>query len=42
LLLNDGENGAGRIASLKLGGEWMCNEITFCMLFVYLKGVIQD
>jgi hypothetical protein len=40
--MNDGENGAGRSASLQLGGKGMCNEIPFCVLFVRLQGIIED
>jgi hypothetical protein len=42
LLMKDGENGAGRVASPELGGKWMREEITFCSLFVCLQGIIKD
>ena len=42
LLMNDGKNGGGRFASLKLGCERVRKEIAFCVLFVHLKGIIKD
>jgi hypothetical protein len=40
--MNDGENGAGRLAGLELGGKWMCKEIAFCTLFVRLQGITKN
>lgn len=34
LLLKDSENCGGRVASLKLGGEWMSKEVLLCVFFV--------
>jgi len=42
LLVDDGENGAGRVASLELGGKWMCEKITLCSFFVGLQGIIEN
>lgn len=42
LLMNEGENGAGRVASLELGGEWVCKKIALCALFVRLQGIIEN
>jgi hypothetical protein len=42
LLMDDGKNGGGRLASLKLGGKWMRKEIAFCMLFVRLQGIAKN
>ncbi len=36
LLINEGENGAGRVAVLELGGKWMCKKVALCALFVGL------
>jgi hypothetical protein len=42
LLMNDGENGAGRIARLELGRKWMCKKIVLGAFFVPLQGIIED
>jgi hypothetical protein len=42
LLMDNGENGAGRVAALELEGQWMCKKIAFCVLFIRLQGVIKD
>jgi hypothetical protein len=42
LLLKDGENGAGRVAGLELGGEWMGKKIVLRALFVRFQGIIDD
>jgi hypothetical protein len=42
LLMKDGENGAGRVASLQLGGKWVREEIVFCYVSVCLQGIIKD
>ena len=42
LVMNEGENSAGRFAVLELGNEWMGKEITLCALFVGLQGVIEN
>ncbi len=42
LVMNEGENSAGRFAVLELGNERMGKEITLCALFVGLQGVIEN
>jgi hypothetical protein len=42
LLMNDGENGAGRVASLEFGGKGMCKKIALCAFFVGLQGIIEN
>ena len=42
LLMDDGENGAGRLAALELGGQWMCKKIAFCVLLIRLEGIIKN
>lgn len=42
LLLKDGENGGGRIASLELGGEGMEKKIFFGALFVLFQRIVDD
>ena len=41
-LMNEGENVAGRVASLELGGKWVRKKIALCALFVYLQGIIEN
>ena len=41
LLMNEGENGAGRVASLELGSKWMRKKIAFRALFIRLQGIIK-
>ena len=42
LLLKHDENGAGRLASLELGCEWMGKKVAFCLLFVGFQGAIKN
>jgi len=42
LLLKHDENGAGRLAGLELGCEWMGKKVVLCLLFVYFEGVIKN
>jgi hypothetical protein len=42
LLMNDGENGAWRVARLELGCKWMCEKIGLCAVFILLQGIIED
>jgi len=42
LVMNEGENSAGRFAVLELGNEWMGKEIIVCALFVGLQGIIEN
>ena len=42
LLMDEGENGAGRVAALELDGQWMCKKIAFCVLFIRLESVIKN
>jgi hypothetical protein len=42
LLMNYGENGAGRVARLELGGKWMCKKIGLCAFFILFQGVIKN
>ena len=42
LLVNDGENGAERVAVLELGDEWMRKKVAPCSSFVGLQGIIED
>ena len=39
--MNEGENGAGGVASLELGGKWMRKKIVFRALFIRLQGIIE-
>jgi hypothetical protein len=34
LLMNEGKNGAGRVASLKLGDKWVCKKIALRPFFI--------
>jgi hypothetical protein len=42
LLMNEGENGAGRVAVLELGGKWMCKKVALCAFSVGLQGIIEN
>jgi hypothetical protein len=42
LLMNEGENGAGRGTVLELGDKWMREEIVFSTFFVGLQGIVED
>lgn len=42
LLMNDSENGAGGVAALELGDEWMHKKIVLCAPFVGLQGIIEN
>jgi hypothetical protein len=42
LLLEECENGAGRVAGLELGDEGMGKQILFCAFFVRFQGIIED
>ena len=42
LLMNEGENGAGRVAVLELGNKWMREKIVLCALFVGVQGIVKD
>ena len=42
LLINDGENGAGRVASLQLDGKRVCEKIAFCAPFILLQGIVKN
>jgi hypothetical protein len=42
LLMNDGENGAGRVAVLELRDKWMGKKIALCAFFVGLQGIIEN
>jgi hypothetical protein len=42
LLMDDGENGTGGVASLKLDGKWMCKKVVLGSLFVCLQGMIKN
>jgi hypothetical protein len=42
LLVKDGENGARRVARLKLGSEWMFKEVFLCAFFVCFQGIIEN
>ena len=42
LLMDEGENGAGRIAALELDGQWMCKKVAFCLLFIRLQSIIEN
>lgn len=39
--MNDGEYGAGRVASLELGGKWMNKEIESGAFFINVQGIIN-
>ena len=42
LLLKDVENGAGRIADLELGGEWMGKQVLLRALFILIQRIADD
>ena len=42
LLMNEGENGAGRGTVLELGGKWMGKEIVLGTFFVGLQGIVEN
>jgi hypothetical protein len=42
LLVKDGENCAGRVAVLQLGGEWMGKKISLCAPFVRFQSIVED
>jgi hypothetical protein len=42
LLMNEGKNGGGRVASLKLGDKWVCKKIALRPFFVCLQGIIEN
>ena len=41
LLMNEGENGAGRGTVLELDDKWMCKEIVLGTFFVGLQGIVE-
>ena len=41
LLMNEGENGAGRCTVLELDDKWMCKEIVLGTFFVGLQGIVE-
>jgi hypothetical protein len=42
LLMNEGENGAGRGTVLELSNKWMGKEIVIGTFFVGLQGIVED
>jgi hypothetical protein len=42
LLMNEGENGAGRGTVLELDGKWMYKEIVLGTFFVGLQGIVEN
>ena len=42
LLMNEGENGAGRGTVLKLDDKWMRKEIALGTLFVDVQGIVEN
>jgi hypothetical protein len=42
LLMNEGENGAGRGTGLELDDKWMGKEIILGTLFVGLQGIVEN
>jgi hypothetical protein len=42
LLMNEGENGAGRGTVLELDGKWMRKEIVLGTFFVGLQGIVEN
>jgi hypothetical protein len=42
LLINEGENVAGRVAVLELGEKWVHEEIVPCALSIGLQGVVEN
>ena len=42
LLMNDGENVAGSVAILKLGGQWVCKKVAPRAFFVCLQGIVEN
>jgi hypothetical protein len=42
LLMDDGENVAGRVARLELGDKWVCEKVPLRPFFVFLQGTIKN
>ena len=42
LLVNDGENGAGRGTTLELDGKWMRKEIVLGTFSVGVQGIVEN
>ena len=42
LLMNDGENVAGRATILKLGGKWVFQKVPSHAFFVCLQGICKN
>ena len=36
------ENGSRGVASLELGGKWMCEKVLLCLSFVLFQGIVED
>ena len=41
LLVEHGKDSGGRVACLKLDGEWVCKEIIFGALLVSFEGIVE-
>ena len=42
LLINEGENVAGRVAVLEPGEKWVGEEILPCAFFIGLQGIVEN
>ena len=42
LILQDGEDGGGRVANLQLGGKRMCEKVLLGLLLIGLKSGLED
>jgi len=42
LLINEGENIAGRLAVLELGEKWVREEILPCAFSIGLQGIVEN
>ena len=42
LLMNEGENCAGRGTGLELDDKWMCKKIVLGTLFVGIQGIVEN
>jgi hypothetical protein len=42
LLINEGENVAGRVAVLELGEKWVAEKILPCVFSIGLQGIVEN
>ena len=41
-ILEDRQDGGGRVTGLQLGGKGMCEKLAFCLFLIRLQGGIED